>query len=107
MTEIKKNNKPSSGYYAVKRLARERTNWLPIVEACLEEEKRTNGDFAGAWVLETAKKRGIQWFPNLRVLVSYGILQVKDRSRGGRRAYYKVLDPEGVQKALQEIGQNE
>jgi len=107
MTEMKKNNKPSSGYDAVKRLARERTKWLPIVEACLEEEKRTNGDFAGTWVLEAAKKRGIQWFPNLRVLVSYGILQVKDRSRGGRRAYYTMLDPEGVQKALQEINQNQ
>ena len=109
MNEMKKNNKPSvptlpvSGYEAVKRLARERAKWLPIVEACLEENKRTGGDFAGAWVLEEAKKRGVQWFPNLRILVSYGILQVKDRSRSGRRAYYIMPDPEGVQRALQEM----
>ncbi len=74
-----------SGYTAVKRLARERSSWIPIVESCLEEANQVNGEFAGAWVLERAKKRGISWFPNLRLLVSYGILKHEDTTRGGRR----------------------
>lgn len=96
-------NNITSGYNAVKRLAREHSGWLPIVEACLEEAKITRGEFAGAWVLKQAKKKGINWFPNLRLLVGYGILKHEDTTRGGRRAYYIIPDPEGVARALQEI----
>jgi hypothetical protein len=96
--------KMSAGYNAVKRLARERPDWLPIVEACFEEAKETNGEFAGAWVLERARRKGIGWFPNLRLLVSYGILKHEDTVRGGRRAYYTMPDPEGTEKALRESG---
>jgi len=92
------------GYNAVKRLARDRPDWLPIVEACLEEAKESKGEFAGAWVLERAKKKGIKWFPNLRLLVGYGILKHEDTTRGGRRAYYTMSDREGVEKALRELG---
>lgn len=92
-----------SGYNAIKRLARERPNWIPIVESCLEEAKQVNGEFAGAWVLERAKKGGINWFPNLRLLVSYGILKHEDTTRGGRRAYYTMIDPKGVEIALKEL----
>lgn len=56
-----------------------------------------------AWVLERSSKRGIRWFPNLRLLVSYGILKHEDTTRGGRRAYYTMPDPEGVEKALREL----
>lgn len=84
-------------------MARERPDWLPIVKVCLEEARETKGEFAGAWVLERANKRGIRWFPNLRLLVSYGILKHEDTTRGGRRAYYTMPDPEGVEKALQEL----
>jgi hypothetical protein len=95
----------SSGYSAVKRLARERPDWLPIVEACLEESRDTKGgEFAGAWVLWRAKKSGITWFPNLRLLVSYGVLNHTDTTRGGRRAYYTMPDPDGVESALRELG---
>lgn len=93
-----------SGYNALKRLARERPNWIPIVESCLEEAKHENGEFAGAWVLERAKRRGINWFPNLRLLVSYGILRHEDTTRGGRRAYYTMPDPRGIEMALKELG---
>ena len=93
----------SMGYKGVKRLAREKPAWLPIVEACLEEAKRCEGEFAGAWILENLKKKGISWFPNLRTLVSYGILQKTDVTRGGRRAYYIMPDIEGVEVALNEI----
>lgn len=94
----------SSGYDAVKRLARERPDWLPITEVCLEEAKETKGEFAGAWVLARAKKKGVtEWFPNLRLLVGYGVLERKDTTRGGRRAYYRMSDVEGVEKALREL----
>ena len=92
-----------SGNNAVKRLAMERPDWLPIVEACLEEAKRTRGEFAGAWVLKRARQKGIPWFPNLRILVSYGILKHEDTTRGGRRAYYIMPDPEGVEMAMREL----
>jgi len=103
MKDGKEINNFSIGYKGVKRLAREKSGWLPIVEACLEEAKRCKGEFAGAWVLETAKKKGISWFPNLRTLVSYGILKRTDVTRGGRRAYYVMPDIEGVEQALKEI----
>lgn len=92
-----------SGYSAVRRLARERPDWLPIVEACLEEARETKGEFAGAWVLETARRKGIEWFPNLRLLVGYGILKHEDTTRGGRRAYYTMPDPQGIERGLQEL----
>lgn len=95
----------SQGYNGVKRLFRESPNWIPIVEVCLEEAKTISGEFAGAWVLEAAKKKGITWFPNLRTLTAAGILQRTGTSRGGRRAYYIMPDPEGVERALQELRQ--
>lgn len=106
MIQNMNENNTISGYNAVKRLAREHPKWLPIVEACLEEAKTTKGEFAGAWVLSQAKKKGINWFPNLRLFVSYGILKHEDTTRSGRRAYYTMPDIGGVQKALQEINQN-
>lgn len=55
-------------------------------------------------VLDKAKEKGVaNWFPGLRVFVSYGILQKTSSSRGGRRAYYIMPDVEGVKKALQEL----
>lgn len=92
-----------SGYTAVKRLAREHPDWILVVEACLEEAKQINGEFAGAWVLERAKQKGRNWFPNLRLLVSYDILKHEDTTRGGRRAYYTMPDLKGVEKALKEL----
>ena len=97
-------------YTAVKRLAREhqeengKIDWLSVVQACLEQAKDTQGEFAGAWVLNKAKEKGIPWFPGLRLLVRYGILKHEDTTRGGRRAYYTMPDCEGVEKALQELG---
>jgi hypothetical protein len=102
LKESEKINNYSSGYKGTKRLAYENAKWIPIVEACLEEAKRY-GEFAGSWVLSTAKKKGVSWFPNLRTLVSYGILKRTDVTRGGRRAYYIMPDVKGVEKALEEI----
>lgn len=92
-----------SAYKGTKRLAKEHPNWLPIVETSLECAKE-HGEFAGSWVLNEAKKKGIKWFPGLRMLVRYGILKHEDTTRGGRRAYYTMPDPRGVEKALRELG---
>ena len=46
------------------------------------------------------------WFPNLRVLVSYGLIEkAGESSRGGRRAYYRFAAKESVKKALEHLGE--
>lgn len=90
-------------FAGVKRLAKEHPKWIPIVEECLECAKKY-GEFAGSWVLNGVKKKGIKWFPGLRTLVAYGILKRTDVTRSGRRAYYIMPDIEEVKKALQELG---
>ncbi len=92
----------ATGYIGTKRFLRDYPKWSPIVKACLKEAKRCKGEFAGAWVLQEAKKLKVDWFPNLRPLVSAGILKRTDVTRGGRRAYYLMIDPAGVEKALLE-----
>ena len=92
----------TSGDKAVKRLAVERPSWLPIVKECLILSKEVTGDFAGAWVFQRTQKKGLT-FPNLRLLVSFGILKKEGTSRAGRRAYYSIIDPEGVEQALNEL----
>ena len=91
-----------SGYKAVKRLAVERPDWLLIVQECLNLSKEIKGDFAGAWVFKRVQEKGLK-FSNLRLLVSFGILKKEGTSRGGRRAYYSIFDPEGVEQALNEL----
>jgi hypothetical protein len=88
-----------SAYRAVKVLARERPEWLDVVRACYDEAAVTD-EFAGAWVV----KRLGRWFPSLRILGRYGILQKVDSSRGGRRAYYRMPDREEVGRALRDLG---
>ncbi len=85
-----------SAYDAVKNLSSEHPEWLPAVVACYNR----TGEFAGKWIL-----RQIGWQPNsLRPLASRGILERVDTSRGGHRAYYRMVDWEGVGRALQEEG---
>jgi SOS-response transcriptional repressor LexA len=100
-----KNEPKSKGYTGTVRLLHDDPKWAPIVAAALEKAKVLNGQgMAGAWVLALAKERGILWLPNLRKLVSYGILEKEGEStRGGRRAYYIMFDMEGVEAALIEM----
>ena len=102
-----------AGYNAVKILAREHPDWLPAVEASLKCAKEYQ-EFAGKWVLEELKRgrwlglrfgnKRVKWLPGLRMLASYEILRREDTAKGGRRAYYSMPDPEGVEKALHELG---
>lgn len=99
------NEQKSKGYTGTVRLLHDDPKWAPIVAAALEKAKALKGEgMAGAWVLALAKERGILWLPNLRKLVSYGILEKEGEStRGGRRAYYIMPDIAGVEAALTEM----
>ena len=90
------------GYEEVKRLAKERPDWLPIVKACYDEAGETEGPFAGRWVNE---RLGGGWnFPSLRLLVGYGILRHEYSTRAKRRGYYTMPSRSGVGRALHELG---
>src|SRR5271157_2314103 len=93
----------TESYLATRRFLRDHPDWLDVVRACVVEATRCRGEFAGAWVLREAKKSGRDWLPNLRPLVSCGILCRTDVTRGGRRAYYVMPDIEGVKMALMDI----
>jgi len=103
-----------AGFDAVLRLGDELPDWLPIVEACLKEERRTQGSgFCGRWVLNDLTRDNwpglpygtttAPWFPGLGMLVRRGILRHRSTSRAGGRAYYTMPDPEGVERALREL----
>lgn len=96
-----------NGYDAVMTLAGDPdrgSKWLPVVAAAYWQARRTaayGGRFAGAWVLHDLGG----WVPSLRPLAALGILQKSgDTVRGGRRAYYRMPDPDGVERALRTLG---
>jgi hypothetical protein len=93
---------------AVRRLAREHPDWLPVLAAALAvaaDAEAHGGEFAGAAVVAELGRRGTaRWIPNLRILVSHGLLEKSGPStRGGRRAYYRIPDREGVERALESL----
>ena len=105
-----------SGYVNVRRFAVDHRDWLPVVNACLKLARETGpSGFAGRWVLNELNRTGwkglpygdtrAQWFPGLKMLERYGILHHENTTRGGRRAYYTMPDPDAVEAALDELGQ--
>jgi SOS-response transcriptional repressor LexA len=96
----------NNAYGATVSLLRDHPEWHGVVAAALHEAKTIRGgQFAGAWVLEIAKRHGVLWVPNLRKLVAYGILEkVGESTRGGRRAYYSMPNANEVERALNDIG---
>lgn len=96
-----------NSYTGTKRLAGDLgEKWVRVVRVCVEASKRFHGEFAGAWVWQDMKEKigdETRPFPNLKPLVSYGILQKTGSSRGGRRAYYVMLDIAEVERALTEL----
>jgi hypothetical protein len=94
---------------AVRRLAVEQPEWIAVLEAALVVAARSDAldaEFAGSWVLKELESRAgrRQWIPNLRLLVTYGILEKSGEStRGGRRAYYRFVNPIAIQAALEQI----
>ncbi len=91
---------------AIQRLALEHPEWLPVLEAAVTVAARVEehgGEFAGAWVVAELARRGTpRWIPNLRILVSYGLLEKSGPStRSGRRAYYRMPERSEVAEALE------
>jgi len=89
----------SSSYEGVMLLAEQRPVWLDVVKTCYMEAAETDR-FAGAWVFWRLGR----WFPSLRTLVCYGVLEKVSTSRGGRRAYYRMPRREEVRRALRDLG---
>src|SRR2546430_11732901 len=93
---------PLDGNSAALRLGREQPGCIPAMRASLVLARRAaqntynlGHEFAGAWVLDELQRRVSKdaWFPNLRILVSYGVLEKSGEStRGGQRAYYRMPD---------------
>src|ERR671931_871490 len=108
---MKESNLDIETEQAVRRLAIEHLEWLPVLEAAAAvaaSVEEHGHEFAGAWVVDELARRGLsRWIPNLRILVSYGLLEKSGPStRGGRRAYYRMLDRAGVEDALKVWSQN-
>jgi len=72
---------------------------LGLLKACYEWvlKQGREQDFAARWVLG-----GIP-VVNLRTLSARGILEKVGSSRGGHRAYYRMVDPDGVGQALRTL----
>src|SRR4051812_28286206 len=97
---------------AVRDLAHEHPDWIPVVRAACVVAARTEpfgGQFAGRWVLqELANERSVPihevWKPGLRRLVVYGLLEKAGQStRGGRRAYYAMPHRAEIERALDDL----
>jgi hypothetical protein len=64
-------------------------------------------EFAGAWVLDELERQLERpcWLPNLRILVSYGLIEKSGEStRGGKRAWYRFTAKDLVREALASVG---
>ena len=94
---------------AVRRLASEHPEWVPVLEAALAVASRSEpygGEFAGSWVLKELESRAgrRQWIPNLRLLLTYGILEKSgETTRGGRRAYYRFVNRGATEEAVEKL----
>jgi hypothetical protein len=90
-----------SGYDRTMQLARERDSLaLGLLKQCYDWvlQHGCEQSFAARWVLG-----GIPVL-NLRTLKARGILKRVGLSRGGHRAYYVMVDPDGVGRALHVLG---
>jgi len=90
-----------SGHAPVIRLAAEDREWLPLVKSAWELANQFGNHFSGKWVLERAQAG---WFPNLKPLVTRGILEREYGTASGKKAYYRFSDFEGSGRALRELG---
>lgn len=100
----------SRGRDAVLRLAAEDPQWLPAVRAAVSVAQRVGDEFAGAWILSELQRSnaGRTWYPNFRRLVTFGILEkVGESTRGGQRAYYRIVDVAGVRRGLDEASRSD
>jgi hypothetical protein len=94
---------------AVGSLIAERPDWIPVLEAAIAVSDKVDpygGEFAGAWVIDELERRAGHrtWLPNLRPLLTYGLVEkVGESTRGGRRAYYRMPAKKAVAEALSRL----
>ncbi len=96
-----KEKEAMSTYDRIMQLAREGNALaLGILKQCYDWVLKHERDqmFAAHWVLG-----GIPVI-NLRTLRARGILEQVGSSRGGHRAYYRMIDPDAVGRALRALG---
>jgi Helix-turn-helix len=89
-----------SSYDRTMQLAREGNALaLGLLNQCYQWvlKQGRDHDFAARWILG-----GIP-VVNLRTLSARGILEKVGSSRGGHRAYYRMVDPDGVGQALRTL----
>jgi hypothetical protein len=90
--------RPSLSYSGVMLVAKERPNLLPLVEAALRVG-RDGDQFSGAAVFAAAP--GLT--SNLLPLSRRGVVEKTGRTPDDR-AFYRLVDPPGVERALRELG---
>jgi hypothetical protein len=94
---------------SVARLITERPDWIPVLEAAIAVSDQVaphGGEFTGAWVIDELERRAGHrtWLPNLRILVTYGLVEKSGEStRGGRRAYYRMPAKKAIAEALSRL----
>jgi hypothetical protein len=100
-----------NGYDNTKQVAsRQHSEWLDAIVACVREAERTratppnDGVFAGAWVKATlARDSRVR---NLQPLANWGVIEKVETTRGGHCGYYRIVDDDGVRRALVELGRS-
>lgn len=88
-------------YAGVKLLAQERPELLPLVDAAHRIVGQFGNHFSGSSVLTSAPGTGTS---NLQPLSRRGIVEKTGGSKQGHRAFYSLVDPPGVERALRELG---
>jgi hypothetical protein len=92
----------ADNYSAVKLLAEERPDLLPLVESANRIRMEHGNQFSGSAVLTAAR---VPRTTNLLPLSRRGIVEKIGESRHrGHRAGYRIVDPNGVARALRELG---
>jgi hypothetical protein len=81
-------------------LAAERPELLPLVDAAHRIVVQHGNQFSGSSVLTMEPEIA----SNLRPLSLRGIVEKTGGSKRGHRAFYRLVDPPGVERALRELG---
>jgi hypothetical protein len=90
--------------YIVKLLLHTEPHWGPVLHECIivAQQRKDDGKFAGAWVMQGLRAQGIEPPNNLRTLAKFGLLKLQSTTRHGNRAYYMIPDPKAITKAIKE-----
>ena len=88
-------------YSAVMLLAEERPELLPLVESAYRICIAHGNHVSGSAVLTAAR---VPRTTNLLALSRRGIVEKTGESKRGHRAFYRLVDPPGVERVLRELG---